>query len=275
MVHAADTREQARGELVDGWDRARQVEPDKSRVILTHTNAEVRELNEEARGRLRATGDLGGDVTFSADRGARQFASGDRLMFLRTERSLGVKNGTLGTIEQVTPEGMTVRLDGGRQVAFDAKDYAHVDHGYAATFHKSQGVTVDRAHILATPGMDRHSAYVGMSRHRDDVQLHYGRDDFADQRQLVRALSRDRGKDMAGDYAPTRGEQDHARAFADRREIRFPELARQVVEKVRDKARGMFAGFKPKPAMEKAPATERGGAAIGNDRPDQARAIGH
>jgi Ti-type conjugative transfer relaxase TraA len=256
MVHAADTREQARGELVDGWDRARQVEPDKSRVILTHTNAEVRELNEEARGRLRATGDLGGDVTFSADRGARQFASGDRLMFLRNERSLGVKNGTLGTIEQVTPEGMTVRLDGGRQVAFDAKDYAHVDHGYAATFHKSQGVTVDRAHILATPGMDRHSAYVGMSRHRDDVQLHYGRDDFADQRQLVRALSRDRGKDMAGDYAPPRGEQDHARAFAARREIRFPELARQVVEKVRDKARGMFAGFRPKPVT---PSLERYG----------------
>ncbi|MDH2170793.1 AAA family ATPase, partial [Sphingobium yanoikuyae] len=58
MVHAADTREQARGELVDGWDRQRQAEPGKSRIILTHTNAEVRELNEEARGRLRATGDL-------------------------------------------------------------------------------------------------------------------------------------------------------------------------------------------------------------------------
>ncbi|HEX8419862.1 MAG TPA: Ti-type conjugative transfer relaxase TraA [Sphingomonas sp.] len=270
-VHAADTREQARGELVDGWDRARQAEPGKSRVILTHTNAEVRELNEEARGRLRATGDLGDDVTFSADRGTRQFATGDRLMFLRNERSLGVKNGTLGTIERVSPEGMTVRLDGGQRIAFEAKDYAHVDHGYAATFHKAQGVTVDRAHVLATPGMDRHSAYVGMSRHRDDVQLHYGRDDFADQRELVRALSRDRGKDMAGDYAPA-SEQDRARAFADRREIRFPELARQVAEKVRDKARGMFAGFRPKPALEKATSPERGAA----DRPlapSQARAI--
>ncbi|MDG6719242.1 AAA family ATPase, partial [Staphylococcus aureus] len=163
MVHAADTREQARGELVDGWDRARQAEPGKSRVILTHTNAEVRELNEEARGRLRASGDLGDDVTFSADRGTRAFARGDRLMFLRNERSLGVKNGTLGTIEQVSAEGMKVRLDNGARVAFDAKDYAAVDHGYAATFHKAQGVTVDRAHVLATPGMDRHSAYVGMS----------------------------------------------------------------------------------------------------------------
>ena len=270
MVHAADAREQARGELVDGWDRARQAEPGKSRVILTHTNAEVRELNEEARGRLRATGDLGSDVTFSADRGARQFASGDRLMFLRNERSLGVKNGTLATIEQVSAEGMKVRLDSGAHIAFDAKDYAHVDHGYAATFHKAQGVTVDRAHVLATPGMDRHSAYVGLSRHRDGVQLHYGRDDFADQRQLVRALSRDRGKDMAGDYA--KPEQDQARAFADRREIRFPELARQVAEKVRDKAKGMFAGFRPKPAAEKATSPER----VAADRPlapSQPRAI--
>jgi ATP-dependent exoDNAse (exonuclease V) alpha subunit len=30
---------------------------------------------------------------------------------------------------------------------------------------------VDQAHILATPGMDRHSAYVGLTRHREGVQL--------------------------------------------------------------------------------------------------------
>ena len=270
MVHAADTREAARAELVDGWDRARQAEPGKSRIILTHTNAEVQSLNGEARDRLRASGDLGDDVTVKAERGERQFATGDRIMFLRNERGMGIKNGTLATIERVSSEGMAVRLDDGRGVAFDTKDYAHVDHGYAATFHKSQGVTVDRAHVLATPGMDRHSAYVGMSRHRDDVQLHYGRDDFTDQRQLLRALSRDRGKDMAGDYA--RPEQDQARAFADRREIRFPELARQVVAKVRDKARGMFDGFRPKPATEKAMSPER----VAADRPlapSQARAI--
>jgi Ti-type conjugative transfer relaxase TraA len=270
MVHAADTREQARGELVDGWDRARQAEPGKSRIILTHTNVEVQSLNGEARDRLRASGDLGDDVTVKAERGERQFAIGDRIMFLRNERGMGVKNGTLATIERVSPEGMAVRLDDGRGVAFDTKDYAHVDHGYAATIHKSQGVTVDRAHVLATPGMDRHSAYVGMSRHRDSVQLHYGRDDFADQRQFVRALSRERGKDMASDYA--RPEQDQVRVFADRREIRFPERAREMVAKVRDKARGMFDGFRPKPATEKATSPER----VAADRPlapSQARAI--
>ena len=234
MVHSAETRDDARAELVEGWDQARTINPDKSRIILTHTNAEVRDLNIAARDKLRDHGELGGDVDVKTERGERQFASGDRMMFLHNERGMGVKNGTLGTVEQVTPGHMAVRTDDGRSVSFDLKDYAHVDHGYAATFHKSQGVTVDQAHILATPGMDRHSAYVGLTRHRDGVQLHYGRDDFTDQSKLVRTLSRERSKDMASDYPLP---DAAARGFAERREFRFGEIARDVVAK----ARGLFA----------------------------------
>src|SRR3954462_15602591 len=78
-------------------------------------------------------------------------------MFLRNERSLGVKNGTLGTLERLEGSSLTVRLDDQRAVRFDLKDYAHVDHGYAATIHKAQGVTVDRAHVLASTHLDRHA----------------------------------------------------------------------------------------------------------------------
>jgi Ti-type conjugative transfer relaxase TraA len=277
MVQAADTREAARGDLVDGWDRQRQAEPDSSRIILTHTNAEVRALNEEARGRMRASGELGQDVGVTVERGRRDFAAGDRIMFLRNERSLGVKNGTLGTLEQVGEGRMAVRLDGGERVSFDIKDYAHVDHGYAATIHKSQGVTVDRAHVLATPGMDRHGAYVALSRHREGVQLHYGRDDFTDQRQLARILSRDRAKDMAGDYAVP-SDNDRMRAFAERREIRFPERAREIAAKVQAKAKGMFAGFRPKPTSPEPARDGKGGPIItgserGSPAPNQAKAI--
>ncbi len=276
MVHAADTREGARGALLDGWDSARQADPTKNRIILTHTNAEVRELNSEARERVRASGGLGDDVMVTAERGQRQFAAGDRMMFLRNERSLGVKNGTLGTIEQVSAERLGVRLDDGRSVAFDTKDYAAIDHGYAATVHKSQGVTVDQAHVLATPGMDRHSAYVALSRHRDGVQLHYGRDDFADQRQLVRTLSRERAKDMASDYPLDGQGQDRTRAFANRREMRLPDPpARELAatSPATSKSRGMFAGFRPK-----APAPDRTGDRTAPFGPtpvasDQARAI--
>ena len=72
---------------------------------------------------------------------------------------MSVKNGTLGTVLAVEAGGerLTVRLDGaggaagagagqeGRSagspvVTFSLRDYEHVDHGYAATIHKAQGV---------------------------------------------------------------------------------------------------------------------------------------
>ncbi|WEK02650.1 MAG: Ti-type conjugative transfer relaxase TraA [Candidatus Sphingomonas phytovorans] len=243
-VHAAETREQARVDLVDRWDRDRIAAPTATRIILTHTNDEVQMLNRAARERLRVAGQLGEDVTLRTERGQRTFASGDRIMFLKNERGLGVKNGSLGVVQNVTSARMAVMLDDGRAVAFDLKDYNRIDHGYAATIHKAQGMTIDRAHVLATPGLDRHAAYVALSRHRDSVDLHYGRDDFAEPAKLVRALSRDRAKDMASDY--TRDPSTALRrAFADRRQIRLPE---PVVEKAKPAPlRDPFAGLGLRP----------------------------
>jgi ATP-dependent exoDNAse (exonuclease V) alpha subunit len=167
-------------------DRDRQALPDRSRIILAPINDEVRALNDAARERMRAAGDPGDEVRVTVERGARDFASGDRVMFLQNERGLGVKNGTLGTIEQVSAQSMTVRTDDDRSVQFDLKDYNKIDHGYAATIHKAQGVTVNRTHVLAMPGMDAHSSYVALSRHRDGMDLLYGRDDFAGGGRLVR-----------------------------------------------------------------------------------------
>lgn len=231
-VHVSATRDEARAALIDRWDRERTATLEASRIILTHTNDEVRELNAAARERLRMSGGLGNDVSVCAERGARTFAVGDRVMFLENERSLGVKNGSLGDVQSVTATRMAVLLDDGRSVAFDVKDYAAIDHGYAATIHKTQGVTVDRAHVLATPGLDRHAAYVALSRHRERVDLHYGQDDFADRNKLVRALCRERGKDMALDYT---------RDFADRRQIRLPEPTVETAKTT--PARDPFAGL--------------------------------
>jgi Ti-type conjugative transfer relaxase TraA len=241
MVHEAQTREQARGDLIDRWDRDRQSAPERSQIILTHTNDEVRALNEAARERMRAAGDLGDEVRVTVERGGRSFANGDRVMFLQNERGLVVKNGTLGTVEQVSAQSMTVQTDDDRSVRFDLKDYNRIDHGYAATIHKAQGMTVDRAHVLATPGMDAHSSYVALSRHRDGVDLHYGRDDFANQDRLVRTLSRDRAKDMASDYKRA----DPVQSYAERRGITFRERVAEIVRKVvPEKLRDLFDGLR-------------------------------
>src|SRR5436305_9312436 len=93
---------------------------------------------------------------------------------------------------------------------------------------RRKGMTVDRIHVLATPGMDAHSGYVALSRHRDGMELHYGRDDFAGQDRLVRTLSRDRAKDMAMDYERA----DQVRSYAERRGITFGERVAEIVRKV-------------------------------------------
>ncbi|MCF6126254.1 Ti-type conjugative transfer relaxase TraA [Mesorhizobium sp. M7A.F.Ca.CA.001.07.2.1] len=245
MVHQAASRDEARSDLVERWDRDRHAEPEASRIILTHTNDEVRALNQAARERMRADGDLGDEVQVDVERGARTFARGDRVMFLRNERSLGVKNGTLGVIEEVSVQTMTVQTDDARSVRFDLKDYAHIDHGYAATIHKAQGMTVDRTHVLATPDMDSHSSYVSLSRHRDGMELHYGSEDFATRERLVRALSRDRTKDMASDY----DQIDPAQHYAERRGISFRQrvvkIVRRIVpEKLRDGIERMLDGLR-------------------------------
>jgi Ti-type conjugative transfer relaxase TraA len=268
MVHVAQTREQARDDLIDRWDRDRQAAPDRGRIILTHTNNEVRALNEAARERMRTAGDLGEDVRLTVERGARSFARGDRVMFLQNERGLGVRNGTHGTIEQVSAQSMSVRTDDGRNISFDLKDYNTIDHGYAATIHKAQGMTVDRAHVLATPGMDAHGSYVALSRHRDGVDLHYGRDDFASQDRLTRTLSRDRSKDMASDYERA----DPAQDYAERRGITFRERVAEIVRKVvPEKVSNMFDGLRlsaeaaPSPDGARRPEREAPERKVAND----------
>ena len=291
MVREAGTREEARTVLVEGWDAARRARPEESRVILAYTRDDVRDLNEKARAQLRAAGELHTpDQVVQTERGARAFAAGDRIMFQRNERGLGghfsdrnavaVKNGTLGTVLEVASGGerLTVHLDGtgspgrpggaGREVTFYTRDYAHIDHGYAATVHKAQGVTVDRAHVLATPHMDRHAAYVGLTRHRDGVALHYAREDFADPTRLARVLSRERAKDTSLDY-PERDGDELARRYAERRGldplrpeseivVRTPEREAERDEPVRAAPRrGKFAGLKLKaepPMPERLPA---------------------
>ncbi|WP_340316147.1 Ti-type conjugative transfer relaxase TraA [Rhizorhabdus argentea] len=220
MVSEHADRDMARDQLIEGWMATRSAEPQARQLILAHTRADVASLNDGVRERLKADGALADEVVVQTSRGPRGMAPGDQIMFLSNERDLGVKNGTTGEVIDASRNRLLVKVEdaaGPREVRFDLKDYADIDHGYAATIHKSQGVTVDHVHILATPGLDRHASYVGLSRHRDTVRLHYGRDDFDDRRKLVRTLSRERAKDVTLDYGGDDGEV--AKRFAQRREL--------------------------------------------------------
>lgn len=161
-------------------------------LVLAHTNADVQKLNASLRNVMMTEGALTGAREFQTARGAREFAAGDRIIFLENARFLEprarrlgpqyIKNGMLGTIVATGDKRgdplLTVRLDNGRDVVISEDSYRNVDHGYAATIHKSQGSTVDRTFVLATGMMDQHLTYVSMTRHRDRADLYAAQEDF-------------------------------------------------------------------------------------------------
>ncbi|WP_309509146.1 AAA family ATPase, partial [Agrobacterium pusense] len=203
-IHFAESRDKAMAQIVRDYVADSAEHPDGTRVAMAHRRADVRALNVAIRAELQnrqslershgqnagadrgGVGDLG-ELNFQTSNGKRAFAAGDRIIFLENNRDLGVKNGMLGTVEHVEKGRIVARLDGrgGDSVSIATDSYQAIDHGYATTIHKKQGATVDRAFVLASSTMDRHLAYVAMTRHRDSVQLYADIQEFSNAGRLV------------------------------------------------------------------------------------------
>ncbi|MFE3839506.1 AAA family ATPase [Pseudogemmobacter sonorensis] len=243
-VRAHDDQAEAIEALVTDWTADHIA--GRSSIMLAVSRANVAALNAEARETLREQGRLGDDIEIPAceegiDQPRRDFrlkvAEGERLLFTKNDKRLGVKNGTIGTLEKARGGRLMVRLDGDkpRLVEVDLSAYRNLDYGYALTVHKAQGATVDTAHVLASRGMDKHSAYVALSRHRDSVKLHYALDEFRGPMHLERRLSRDRPKESTLDYFA--GERGRARTMQEERaRVRKAAQRRTSDEKPRDSA---------------------------------------
>nr|EDZ39038.1 MAG: Conjugal protein, TraA [Leptospirillum sp. Group II '5-way CG'] len=183
MISIAQDREEAIKKTVKAWcDRFVTSDPTKT-LLTAYKRSDVSELNARARETMQEKGLLSGPrvETTVRDRegnseGKREFQAGERLYFKKNNRKLGVMNGDTGTLAHidVTSNGkdcmFTVRMDNGKEICFDPRDYEQIDYGYAVTIHKSQGETVDFSSNLVT-GMGLNALYVQLTRHRDGTQI--------------------------------------------------------------------------------------------------------
>jgi len=201
FVSGYRTQDEARTALLAKWNSDRIAHPEGTQILLAHTNRERQALNLSVRQQRRDAGELGPDQTVQTATGRLELAAGDRLLFTRNDTGLGVKNGSLGDVVGVKGTHLQVRLDNGNDVQVDTRSYGHVDHGYALTVHKAQGVTVDRAYLMATNTLDAQLTYVAMTRHREAVQVAYSGEHFEDDKALVRTMSRVAQKSFAADFA--------------------------------------------------------------------------
>jgi conjugative relaxase-like TrwC/TraI family protein len=107
----------------------------------------------------------------------REFSIGDRIQFTAPDKSLGVANRDLATIEAIQPDGrLSARLDNNRQIEFNASEHRHFDHGYAVTSHSSQSLTAERVLIHADTSvhpdlLNSRFGYVSISRASHEATL--------------------------------------------------------------------------------------------------------
>ncbi|MFP5450913.1 MAG: MobF family relaxase, partial [Thermoleophilia bacterium] len=198
-LQSFDDARDARAALVSAWAQAELDSPGRN-LMLAHDRHDVAELNRLAREWREQWG-------FISDRritvAGTEWAIGDRLVCRLNDYSLGVRNGTRGTVVDLGrhAEHLDLFTDHGEMIRIPAGYLGHARHGYALTGHVSQGESVDRAFVLASPERGGAEwAYVAGSRQRYDLQVfvtHHEAEGVDDA--LARAWSRSQAKSLALD----------------------------------------------------------------------------
>ncbi|MDR3179622.1 MAG: AAA family ATPase, partial [Holosporaceae bacterium] len=182
-------------------ERYSEIEKLGTCIVLCSTNEECAAVNDEIRSLKKEMGELGEDLVKI---NGRNFAENDRIMFLKNDGSLGIKNGQCATVQGggtfKDVDMLTVRLEDGRQLGIDVSEYDKITHAYAMTLHKSQGKTFDNTIVMVGKMMDAKAMYVGMTRHRENVDLYYKKSDFSSFKNFVSGVSKNIHKDSLADY---------------------------------------------------------------------------
>lgn len=213
---SVDVRSQTKEVLVQSWLQQFKENPEQSSLMLAFSNRDAGDLNRSARASLKESGYIDRkDFSYTIKRededdfgkkhitkSAKDFSVHDRIVFTRNNRSLGVQNGSMGSIISLNKQTILVKMDGddGKEISFAPKLNPYFDQGWAITIHKSQGTTVDQTYVLASYEMTQNLAYVSMTRHRENVHVFGSNLDFWRPEKLPEVLSKSGEKLSAADY---------------------------------------------------------------------------
>ena len=169
----------SRDEMIDqafsAWRSARTA--GESIVVVAADHATVGALALRARAERVAAGEVEPN---GIPAGTQIVGRGDEIVTTRNDRRLvtgdrwWVRNGDRWHVDARRDDGALVvaHLDGhGRVVLPAAYAAEHVALAYAVTVHKAEGVTVDRAVLLADNSTTGEHLYVGMTRGRHDNRV--------------------------------------------------------------------------------------------------------
>jgi conjugative relaxase-like TrwC/TraI family protein len=215
-ITTASTRTDAIDRAVTAWSADRDAGLDT--VLLAWRRADVAALNRTARIDQIAKGHVHGPELEAP--GGRRYATGDQVVMLTPDRNARWVTSERGAVTGLEAGAGALTIDFGpkRTVTLAGTDIDddHVDHAYAVTVHRTQGATVDTAHVLADGG-GRELAYVAMSRARLTTHVHTVADDLDQAREdLARDWTTERRDRWIHDTDAPATEGDHLRPFVAR-----------------------------------------------------------
>lgn len=234
-IHYNKTAKDAMHCLIDDWHHRYNQKHIllQQTLILAHRNIDVMQLNQIARAKRILAGEI--DQGFSIKKGEHELwlSVNDRLIFRKNDPKLEVRNGQLGIIKVIESDNLgkvksiTVDLDNNKTVTFDPEHYVHFNHGYSATIHKTQGITVDHSFIyVAGDYWNRNLMYVAGSRHKKTMDLYIDQENHPNLESLIKGLDKDGMKDNMLDYPFN---------FAKRRGINIESLFARIKEHALEK----------------------------------------
>ena len=181
-------------------------------LVLSYARKDVAELNDSIRNMLVENKklSLGNNVNINIPKGkdelehqSKRFAVGEKIVFLRNgqvEDDRQVKNGLFGNITCIEDNIVTVKThekENSQEIKVDITKYNNFDYGYATTVHKSQGATVENTLLYVnSKGWNRNLAYVGMSRHKENLDVFVNSDKYSNLETLKRGLASKSNKEL-------------------------------------------------------------------------------
>lgn len=157
----------------------------KEKLIITSTNDTINRINDLIQDRRFESGELNGEA-FKNKSGS--FFVGDRVVMEQTKKEY--KNGDFGTILSIDHKTNKIK------VAFDnnkIKEFSSPEKmrlGYATTFEKSQGMTVDQTFIFGKDSKNNNQELmnVGLTRARYNTYLYAVASEY---QQVVKSFKRE------------------------------------------------------------------------------------
>ncbi len=133
------------------------------------------------------------------------FRVGDKIAFNKAINNLRISNSNQATITDISHNKMTIKLESGRiiNLAKNSNEIKHIDHSYAVTAHKAQGLTCDN--VIAVVESHRKQLttqknfYVSISRAKHNATI------ITDHKQnTIKLLEKNAGIDMSAKDHQTR-----------------------------------------------------------------------